>query len=73
MRSCLALELFKQIAETAGVDLTNDSFEAGIDGLGDVTITGVLAGSLGPGKRDLVDAGAGIYTYDPETRRFSLS
>jgi ABC-type branched-subunit amino acid transport system substrate-binding protein len=73
VRSCLALELFKQIAETAGVDLTNDSFEAGIDGLGDVTITGVLAGSLGPGKRDLVDAGAGIYTYDPETRRFSLS
>jgi hypothetical protein len=73
VRSCQALELFKAVAELAGPELTNASFDAAADDIGAFTVTGVLAGSLGPGKRDYIDAAAAIYEYDPDLERFVLS
>jgi hypothetical protein len=73
VRACQALELFKVVAEAAGPDLTNDSFAMGADSLGEFTVTGVLAGSLGEGKRDYVDAGSAIYEFDEELQRFVIA
>ena len=72
VRSCQALELFKAIAELAGPDLTNDSFDAAADEIGAFTVTGVLGGSLGPGKRDYIDAGTALFVFDEELQRFVL-
>ena len=73
VRSCQALELFKAVAEGAGVDLTNESFDASADAIGEFTVTGVLGGSLGPGKRDYVDAGTALYEFDEALQRFVLA
>lgn len=73
VRSCQALELFKLVAEAAGPDLTNETFAAAADAMGEFTVTGVLAGSLGPGKRDYVDAAAALYEFDEAEQRFVLS
>jgi len=73
VRSCSALELFTLIAEAAGPDLTNETFDAAADAMGEFTVTGVLAGSLGPGKRDYVDAAAALYEFDDAEQRFVLS
>jgi len=73
VRSCQALELFKAVAESAGADLTNATFDSAADAMGEFTVTGVLAGSLGPGKRDYVDAGAALFEYDEALERFVLS
>ncbi len=72
VRSCQALELFKAIAELAGPDLTNDSFDAAADEIGAFTVTGVLGGSLGPGKRDYIDAGTALFVFDEGLQRFVL-
>lgn len=72
VRSCQALELFKAISELAGPDLTNESFEAAADEIGAFTVTGVLGGSLGPGKRDYIDAGTALFVFDEELQRFVL-
>ncbi len=66
VRSCQALELFKAIAELAGPDLTNESFDAAADEIGAFTVTGVLGGSLGPGKRDYIDAGTALFVFDED-------
>ena len=73
VRSCQGLELFRAVAELAGADLTNESFDAAADEIGSFTVTGVLAGSLGPGKRDYVDAAGALYEFDEEQGRFVLS
>jgi hypothetical protein len=73
VRACQTLELFRTIAEAAGPDLTNESFAAAADSLGEFTVTGVLAGSLGEGKRDFVDAGSAIYEFDEAEQRFVIA
>lgn len=73
VRACQALDLFKAIAEAAGPDLTNESFDAAADEIGEVAVTGVIAGSLGPDKRDFVDAGAVLFEWDEELQRFVLA
>ena len=73
VRSCQALELIKAIAELAGADLTNASFDAAADAIGEFTVTGVLGGSLGPGKRDYVDEGSARYEFDIDLQRFVLA
>lgn len=73
VRACQGLELFKLVAEAAGADLTNESFDAAADAMGEFTVTGVLAGSLGPGKRDYVDAAGALYEFDEALGRFVLS
>jgi len=73
VRSCQALELFKVIAEAAGADLNNETFAAATDAAGEFTVTGVLGGSLGPGKRDYIDTGAALFEFDEALGRFVLS
>lgn len=73
VRSCQALELFKAVAELAGPDLTNDSFDAAADAIGEFSVTGVVTGSLGPGKRDYVDGAAKLFEFDDELQQFVLS
>ncbi|MDG2029086.1 MAG: ABC transporter substrate-binding protein [Acidimicrobiales bacterium] len=73
IRACQALEMLKAVAELAGPELTNESFDAAADAIGEFTVTGVLGGSLGPGKRDFVDAGSAVYEFDEAQRLFVLS
>ena len=74
VRACQALQTFALVAELAGADLTQESFDAAADALGETTeVTGVILGSLGPGKRDFTDAGDALFRFDEELRRFVLA
>jgi len=42
------------------------------DEIGAFTVTGVLGGSLGPGKRDYIDSGTALFVFDEESQRFVL-
>jgi len=47
---CRDLDLFIQAATAAGVDLTNDTFQAGLDTLTDTSFAQIPFASFGPGK-----------------------
>lgn len=54
-RACQHLRLFELVATAAGPELTNASFLAAAEGLGEFTLPGVERASLGPGKYDAND------------------
>ena len=56
LSACAEVRLFEQIAIEAGVDLTNETFAAAAERLGDVEVPGTFAASLGIGKYDADDA-----------------
>ena len=56
LSACAEVRLFEQIAVEAGVDLTNESFAAAAERLGDVEVPGTFAASLGTDKYDADDA-----------------
>ncbi|MDY7100215.1 MAG: ABC transporter substrate-binding protein [Actinomycetota bacterium] len=63
---CAAFRLFVAAADAAEGELTAESFGAGAASLGELTLPGVVAGSLGEAKFDVGDA-IGRYRYDPAT------
>lgn len=56
LSACAEVTLFEAIATSAGVDLTNDSFRAAAEALGEIDVPGVHAADLGPGKLDADNA-----------------
>jgi hypothetical protein len=52
---CRELGLFKQIAEKAGANLTNDSWIAAVNGFGPIDLVGNTFASLKEGKYDAAD------------------
>ncbi|MGI9601198.1 MAG: ABC transporter substrate-binding protein [Acidimicrobiales bacterium] len=56
VEGCRHVRLFEFIATSAGVDLTNDSFVAGLDGLGTFALAGQPFNSLAADKRDADDS-----------------
>jgi hypothetical protein len=71
--ACQTVEIFTLIAEAVGVDLTTESFAAAAETLGPVEVTGLMAGSLGPGKFDVSDTPPAIATFDSTTQTFTVS
>ncbi|MEY2403526.1 MAG: hypothetical protein QOD38_1077, partial [Acidimicrobiaceae bacterium] len=53
---CGELDLFKQIAEKAGANLTNDTWTAAVNGFGKITLVSTPFASLHEGKYDADDA-----------------
>ncbi len=54
--ACNVLEVFVRAAEAAGPDLTNESWVAGLESLGDsISLFGQTFSSFGPGKYDAQD------------------
>lgn len=53
---CSWLQIFEMIATRAGPNLTQDSFQAAINGMTDFAIAGVPFASFGPDKPDASDA-----------------
>ncbi|MEM7139399.1 MAG: hypothetical protein AAF548_00090 [Actinomycetota bacterium] len=72
MVACELVDLFAALATEAGPDLTYESFQAAMDSIGEFSITGVSAGSLGPGKADYSDSLPGVARYNPDTDSFEL-
>lgn len=68
--ACQVVDIFAQVAEAAGVDLTTESFGAAAEALGPIDVTGVVEASLGPGKFDVTDTPPVIATYDTESQTF---
>jgi hypothetical protein len=53
---CYWLELFEIVATEAGADLTQDSFAAAIESVGEIELSGFPFASLGPDKFDADDS-----------------
>ncbi len=53
--ACSALDLFVQVAAAAGPNLTNETFQAAIDGFGTIELPNQAFASLGPDKYDAQD------------------
>ncbi len=68
--ACQAMDIFAAVAESAGPELTTESFAAAAQGLGSFEVTGLLAASLGPDKFDVSDDPAQIARYDAEAVAF---
>lgn len=56
IEACRHFALFEVVATNAGVELTNESFEAGLEGLGTFVLAGQPFNSLGLDKLDADDA-----------------
>lgn len=65
--SCTHLRLFEKVATAAGPDLTNESFLAAAEEMGEIRLPGVARGSLGPGKYDANDL-TRLVTWDREAQ-----
>jgi len=61
--NCEQLEIFRLAATLAGTDLTNDSFLAAAESLGELTLPTEVAASIRPGKYDVSDA-TGLVEFD---------
>lgn len=68
---CSAFDVFVQAADAAGDDLTQETWLAGAESLGDLVLPAIPYGSLGPSKHDVGDA-VGIYTFDPAAGRMVI-
>ena len=64
--ACSLVELFALVAEAAGPNLTTESFGEAAAALGPVELTGMTAGSLGPGKPDVRDSPPLVARFDAE-------
>ena len=56
LSACAEVTLLEAIATDAGVDLTNDTFRAAAEALGEIDVPGVHDAHLGPGKLDADNA-----------------
>ncbi|MDH3707488.1 MAG: ABC transporter substrate-binding protein [Acidimicrobiia bacterium] len=56
IEACRHLALFEMVAANAGVDLTNDTFAAGLEGLGTFVLAGQPFNSVGLDKADADDS-----------------
>ena len=65
LQACRALTIFAAAAEAAGPNLNNDTFAAGLVGIGEFTLPGTNAASLGEGKYDAEDD-LRLSTYNPD-------
>lgn len=63
-RACTNLRLFELVATEAGPELTNDSFRAAAERIGDLQLPGIPSASLGKGKYDANDT-TSIVEWDP--------
>jgi hypothetical protein len=61
---CNELDMFKQIAEKAGANLTNDSWTKAVNGFGRIKLVSTDIASLGEGKYDADDAFR-LVSFDP--------
>ena len=61
--ACQAIEIFTQVAIAAGADLTNDSFRAAAESMGELDVTAMTA-SLEAGKFDIGDDSPLILVFD---------
>jgi len=61
--NCEQLEIFRLAAMLAGPDLTNDTFLAAAETLGEVTLPAEISASIQPGKYDVSDA-TGLVRFD---------
>lgn len=68
--ACQLIELFAQIAEAAGADLTNDSFRGAFESAAELRATALTAGSGGPGKSYIDDSPPVIVMWDADARDF---
>ena len=68
--ACQLTELFAQIAESAGADLTNESFLAAFESASNLQATALSSGSGGPGKWDIDDSLPAVLTWDAATGTF---
>lgn len=62
--ACTSLHVFVEAAVAAGADLTNESFQAGLESLGSIALPGKAFASFGPGKWD-GDDGFRLVVFDP--------
>jgi hypothetical protein len=62
--ACTDLWMFRDIAEKAGADLTNDSWTDAVESFSEITIPGQEYSSFGEGKYDAED-GFRLVEYDP--------
>ncbi|MEU1432357.1 hypothetical protein ABZ412_35350 [Nocardia sp. NPDC005746] len=63
---CAAFELFVQVTDNVGANITLDGWRTAAEGLGTLNLAGVPIGSLGPGKHSVGDA-VGVYKFDAST------
>jgi hypothetical protein len=71
--SCSTVDLFAAVARAAGPELTNESFEAALTEVDDVSVTFVSEGSLGLDKHDYSDSAPIVAHYNPQTEFFEPS
>ncbi|MGI9604101.1 MAG: hypothetical protein ACR2QE_19625 [Acidimicrobiales bacterium] len=68
--ACQAFDIFTQIAEAAGPELTTESYAAAAEAFGPIEVTDLAEASLAPGKFDLDDSVGVIAEFNPETVQF---
>lgn len=68
--ACQVFDIFVQVAEAAGAELTTESFTAAAEAFGPIEVTDLAEASLGPGKFDLADSVGVVAEFDPETVQF---
>jgi ABC-type branched-subunit amino acid transport system substrate-binding protein len=54
--ACTTLQIFVAAAKAAGPDLTNESWQKGLESLGKIQLASVLDSSFGPNKHDAQDS-----------------
>ena len=72
VRACAVVDTFVAIAEGAGADLTQESFLAAMETVGEFTMTGAESGSLGSDKHHAANSSAAVYVYDEAAADFVL-
>lgn len=68
VRACGAVELFTQLADASGSSLTNHTFAAAAERLGEIRLTGMEAASVGIDKRHVQDSSQVVTDFDPAER-----
>ena len=63
---CRALTIFVAVAEAAGPNLNNETFQAAMDNLGEFVLPGFGPASLSEGKYGAQDD-LRMWVYDPDT------
>lgn len=73
MSACQTLDIFRQVAEAAGPELTTESFRAAAENMGEIAVTGLRDASLGEGKFDASDEPPIIAFFNPATDQFEAA
>lgn len=70
IESCNVVKVFVEGATAAGDDLTNATFSAGLDGLGEIELAGLPFASLGAGKVSISDTAVPV-RFDAEAAEWA--